>query len=93
VKDVQKKIAIVVRDRQSEALRMGVGMILADDLVGVFVMDRKVEESDDNSMNLETMVDMDVKVYTNFKGNENIEYLSTEEVAQKLLEFDNILPY
>ncbi|RJQ17453.1 MAG: hypothetical protein C4560_08490 [Nitrospiraceae bacterium] len=90
---MQKKIAIVVRDRQSEALRMGVGMILADDLVGVFVMDRKVEESDDNSMNLETMVDMDVKVYTNFKGNENIEYLSTEEVAQKLLEFDNILPY
>ena len=88
-----KKIAILVRDRQGEGLRMGVGMILADDAVTVFVVDRKVEETEENMMNLETMNDMDVKTYTNFKGNENIEYLSTEEVAKKLLEFDNILPY
>jgi len=88
-----KKIAILVRDRQGEGLRMGVGMMLADDLVTVFVLDRKVEETENNMMNLETMNDMDIKTYTNFKGNENIEYLSTEEIAQKLLEFDNILPY
>jgi len=88
-----KKIAILVRDRQGEGLRMGVGAMLADDLITVFVMDRKVEETDDNMMNLETMNDMDIKTYTNFKGNENIEYLSTEEIAQKLLEFDLILPY
>lgn len=90
---MQKKIAILVRDRQGEALRMGVGMILADDLVNVFIMDRKIEETEDNMMNVETMGDMDVKAYTNFKGNENIEYLSTEEIAQKLLEFDHILSY
>lgn len=88
-----KKIAILVRDRQSEGLRMGVGMMLADDLVTVFVMDRKVEENENNMLNLETMNDMDIKTYTNFKENENIEYLSTEEIARKLLEFDNILPY
>jgi len=88
-----KKIAILVRDRQGEGLRMGVGMMLADDLVTVFVLDRKVEETENNMMNLETMNDMDIKTYTNFKGNENIEYISTEEIAQKLLEFDNILPY
>lgn len=88
-----KKIAILVRDRQGEGLRMGVGMILADDAVTVFVMDRKLEETGDNMMNLETMNEMDIKTYTNFKGNENIEYLSTEEVAKKLLEFDTILPY
>jgi hypothetical protein len=88
-----KKIAILVRDRQGEGLRMGVGAMLADDLITVFVMDRKVEETDDNMMNIETMNDMDIKTYTNFKGNENIEYLSTEEIARKLLEFDNILPY
>jgi hypothetical protein len=88
-----KKIAILVRDRQGEGLRMGVGMMLADDLVTVFVLDRKVEDTENNMMNLETMNDMDIKTYTNFKGNENIEYLSTEEIAQKLLELDNILPY
>ena len=90
---MQKKIAILVRDRQGEAMRMGVGLILADDLVTVFIMDREVEKNDDNALNLETMGDMDVKTYTNFKGNENIEYLSTEEIAQKLVEYDQILPY
>ena len=88
-----KKIAILVRDRQSEALRMGVGMILADDAVDVYVMDRAVEKTDDNDLNIETMGDMDVKVFTNFKGNENMEYLTTEEIAQKILEYDHILPY
>lgn len=88
-----KKIAILVRDRQAEGLRMGVGAMLADDLITVFIMDRKIEETENNTMNLETMNDMDIKTYTNFRGNENIEYLSTEEIARKLLEFDNILPY
>jgi hypothetical protein len=88
-----KKIAVLVRDRQGEALRMGVGMILADDEVSVFILDREVEKNDDNDMNIETMGDMDVKLYTNFKGNENMEFISTEDMAQKLLEFDNILPY
>lgn len=88
-----KKIAILVRDRQGEGLRMGVGAMLADDLITVFVMDRKVEDTGDNMMNLETMNDFDIKTYTNFKGNENVEYISTEEIAQKLLEFDLILPY
>ncbi len=90
---MQKKIAILVRDRQGEAMRMGVGLILADDMVTVFIMDREVEKTDDNLLNIETMGDMDVKTYTNFKGNENIEYLSTEEIAQKLVEYDQILPY
>ncbi len=88
-----KKIAVLVRDRQGEALRMGVGMILADDEVSVFVLDREVEKNDDNDMNIETMGDMDVKLYTNVKGNENMEFISTEDMAKKLLEFDNILPY
>ena len=88
-----KKIAILVRDRQAEALRMGVGMILADDEVSAFILDREVEKTDDNDLNIETMGDMDVKTFTNFKGNANMEYISTEDLAKKLLEYDNILPY
>ena len=88
-----KKIAILVRDRQGEALRMGVGMILADDEVSVFILDREVEKNDDNDLNVETMGDMDVKIFTNFKGNENMEYVSTEDIAKKLPEYDNILAY
>jgi hypothetical protein len=88
-----KKIAILVRDRQAEALRMAVGMILADDEVSAFILDREVEKTDDNDLNIETMGDMDVKTFTNFKGNANMEYMSTEDIANKLLEYDNILPY
>ncbi|KPK36047.1 MAG: hypothetical protein AMK70_03765 [Nitrospira bacterium SG8_35_1] len=88
-----KKIAILVRDRQAEALRMAVGMILADDEVSAFILDREVEKTDDNDLNIETMGDMDVKTFTNFKGNANMEYISTEDIANKLLEYDNILPY
>jgi hypothetical protein len=88
-----KKIAVVVRERQGEALRMGVGLTLADDSVDVFVLDRKIEETDDNTLNLETFDMMDIKVYTNVEGVEGQEYVSTEEMAGKLLEYDNIIVY
>jgi len=88
-----KKIAILVRDRQGEALRMGVGAILADDEVHAYVLDRKVEENDENNLNVETMGDMDVKLYTNCKDNANMEYISTEDIAKKLVEYDHVIPY
>ncbi|VAX28385.1 hypothetical protein MNBD_NITROSPIRAE02-1419 [hydrothermal vent metagenome] len=88
-----KKIAVLVRDRQGEALRMAVGITLMDDIIDVYVLDRKVEETEDNDLNLETMKDMEMNVYTNCKENEELEYLSTEEIAEKLLGYDHILPY
>jgi len=88
-----KKIAVVMRDRQSEALRMTIGLTLNDDAVDLFVLDRKVEETEANTLNLESMDMMDIKGFTNAKENESMEYLSTEELANKLLEYDNILPY
>ncbi|HEC96961.1 MAG TPA: hypothetical protein ENI58_02185 [Nitrospirae bacterium] len=88
-----KKIGVLVRDRQGEALRMAVGETLMDDIIDVYVLDRKVEETEDNTLNIETMKDMEMKVYTNYKENEGLEYLSTEEIALKLLEYDHILPY
>jgi len=90
---MSKKIAVVVRERQSEALRMGVGLTLADDSVDVFVLDRKVEETEENALNLETFDMMDMKLYTNVEGVEGAEYISTEDMAAKLLEYDNVIPY
>jgi hypothetical protein len=88
-----KKIAVLVRDRQAEALRMGLGLTLANDEVNVFVLDRKVEKNEKNDMNLEMMGDLGVKLYTNCKDNEEMEYISTRDLAAKLLEYDHILPY
>ncbi len=88
-----KKVAVLVRDRQSEALRMSVGITLMDDTIDVYVLDRKVESNDDNDLNLETIKDMGMKLATNTKENEGMDYISTEELAQKLLEYDHIVPY
>jgi hypothetical protein len=88
-----KKIAVLVRDRQGEALRMSVGITLMDDTIDVYVLDKKVESNDDNDLNIETIKDMGMKLATNTKENAGMDYISTEELAQKLLEYDHIVPY
>lgn len=92
-----KKIAVVARDRQGEPLRMSIGITVMDDQIDVFILDRAVEMTDENEMNLEMAPELDnMNLYTNFKDNEGlegVEYLSTEEVGKKLLDYDNILMY
>jgi len=88
-----KKMAVLVRERQQEALRMAVGITLMDDLIDVYVLDRQVEDSEMNALNLETIEMMDMKLYTNFKGNGNMTLLSNDEIADRLLEYDHIIPY
>ncbi len=88
-----KKVAVLVRDRQDEALRMAVGITLMDDTIDVFVLDKKVKSNEGNDLNLETIKDMGMNLCTNTKENEGMEFLSTEDIAKKLLEYDNIIPY
>lgn len=88
-----KKIAVLVRDRQAEALRMAVGLTLADDEVSVFVMDKKVDMSDEAvALNVEILGDLDVKIYSNNPEN-RFEQMSTEEIARNLVKFDTVIPY
>jgi hypothetical protein len=90
---VEKKIAILVRERQVEALRMSLGLILADDVVDVYVLDRKLQQTEEGAMHLETMLEMEMKFYTNCLENTGMEYLATAEIARRLPQYDNILPY
>lgn len=88
-----KKIAILVRDRQSEAFRVSGGLIMLDDTIDVFVLDRKVSDDPDTQRNYELVNDMGLNVYTNTKENQDMQYMSMEELADKLLEYDIIDPY
>ena len=89
-----KKIAVLVRDRQEEALRMSLGMTLLEDAIDVYVLDRPVEDSEENLMNIETMKDMGMSLYTNFfDGSVALAYVSTEEMARRLPHYDLVLPY
>ncbi len=90
---MSKKIAVLVRDRQEEALRMSLGITIMDDAIDVYVLDRKAEETEKNQMNIEMMKEMEMKIFTNYKGNEGMEYLTTEEISERLLSYDHILAY
>lgn len=87
-----KKVAILVRNRVGEALRMAVGATLADDEINVFIMDKEIEHNEDNDLNLETLTDLDVKIFSNNPANPYTQK-STEEIARMLSEYDVIVPY
>ncbi|MDH4162166.1 MAG: hypothetical protein OEW15_05680 [Nitrospirota bacterium] len=88
-----KRIAVIVRDRQGEALRVAGGLTLADDTIEVFVLDRMLDKSDPEvAKPLELVADLDLKVYSNNPEN-GLPVLSIEEMAAKLLEFDHVVPY
>lgn len=88
-----KKIAVLARDRQEEALRMSIGLTLLDDVIDVYVLDRALADNDKNALNVETMNDLEMKAFTNFKGNEGMEFLSNSEIAEMLKDYDHIIFY
>ena len=88
-----KRIAVLVRDRQSEALRMSLGLLLLGDEVDVYVLDRELEKTEETLLHLGTMKEFEVKMYANLGQGEDAEYLPTEEIARKLSQYDHVLPY
>ncbi len=88
-----KKIAVIVRDNQSEALRMSVGLILLDDIIDVYVLNQKVEPTETNQLYLETLQDMEMNTFSNVRENDTMAFLSIEEIAVKLLDYDHVLAY
>jgi len=87
-----KKVAVIVSDNQHEGLRMGVGLTLGDNAVTVFVMDKPLESADDIDLNVETLGDMDAKLYSNIPGSAG-EMMTTEEIARALIDFDAVIQY
>jgi len=88
-----KRIAVIVRDRQSEALRVSGGLTLADDTIEVFVLDGKLDKKNPEvAQPLELVTDLDLKVYSNNPEN-GFTTISLEDMARKLLEYDFVVPY
>ncbi|MHB1664084.1 MAG: hypothetical protein ACYCT7_02325 [bacterium] len=90
---MSKKIAVLTRDRQAEALRMSGGLTLLDDSVEVYVLDRKIEDSKVIAKHLDMVQNMlEIPMFTNCKDN-SYNYLTNEELANKLLDYDVVIPY
>jgi len=88
-----RKIAVLVRERQEEALRMAVGATLRDDVIDVYVLDRKVDATEGNALNIETLRDLDMRIGSNVPENAALGYCSTEELGRRLPGYDHILAY
>ena len=88
-----KRIAVIAKSRKDEALRMAIGLTLADDRIDLFVLDGELEDTEKNRLNMETVDLMEMKAYTNSEGNAGMELLGTEEIARRLLEYDMVLTY
>ena len=88
-----RMIAVLVTDRQGEALRMSLGLTLMDDVVHVYLVDKKFDLSEADSTNTELMKELDVEFFTNNRENGDAEHLSTEDMARKLTDYDHVVAY
>ncbi len=88
-----RKIAVMVRERESEALRMALGLTLMDDKVDVFVLDRRLTGTEEDLMNIDLMKETGIRIFSNRRDNPQAEYRTTEEIARQILDYDHVLPY
>jgi hypothetical protein len=89
---VKKRIAVLVRDRHAEALRMAIGLTLQDDEVTVYVMEKLPADDPAVAMNLAVLGELRVMIYTNNAEN-RLELMSTQDIAKALVTYDTVLPY
>lgn len=87
-----KRVAVIVRDRQQEALRMSVGLCLADNKVTVFMLDNRLERDEANTLAVETLGALGAEIVSTLPDN-GFEQVSVKEMAGALASFDSIIPY
>ena len=88
-----KKIALIARERQAEALRVAVGLTLADDSIDIFILDHTLDKNDPMiATPLEMASELNLKLFSNNPEN-GYTTITLEEIAKKLLEYDIVVPY
>lgn len=89
-----KKIAVLVQDRQDEALRMALGLTLADDEITVFNIGMKpIESNDANQLNIESLQMMDCPLFSVQEADSDFETIAMQLIPEKLLDYDHVIPY
>ena len=87
-----KRIAVIVKDRSEEALRMALGLTLYDDMVDIYLTGPGPAPTETNLMNLEMLKAMKAGLYSICEV-EDFKRVSEEDVPQILLKYDVVIPY
>lgn len=88
----QKQIAVLVKDRTEEALRMALGLTLYDDKVDVYLTGPGPAPTDMNLMNMEMLKAMKAGLYSICEA-EDFKRVSEDEMPQILLKYDFVISY
>ena len=87
-----KKIAVIVRDRTEQALRMALGLTLMDDKVDVYLAGGPPEKTNMNAMNIEMLNAMKACLYS-LKPVNGFKDIGFDDFAKVLIEYDEVIPY
>ena len=88
-----KRVAVLVRERQAEALRVAVGLTLNDDCVELYVLDRPLGGTPENRAYVDTLRQLGVRVATNCADNADLELVTNAELARRVAACDAVVPY
>ncbi|RZD15851.1 MAG: hypothetical protein EVJ46_06530 [Candidatus Acididesulfobacter guangdongensis] len=95
-----KKIAVIISNRQAEALRVAAGLTLLDDAVDIFLLDNRLNTVAEplifKNIQMLNMIES-VGYFYNFKDDSSFYnkfiFLSNTMIAKKLLDYDYIIKY
>ncbi|MAG95202.1 MAG: hypothetical protein QF797_00180 [Alphaproteobacteria bacterium] len=88
-----KRLAVIVRNRVDEALRMSLGLTLMDDEIDVYLLDVELQDGGTAAEHLELLKELDVKVFSNRQDDTSLEFVATAAMAGKLPAYDHVLCY
>ncbi|MDT8445621.1 MAG: hypothetical protein RRB13_01835 [bacterium] len=85
-----KKIALITRHRQAEAMRMALGLTLLEDEAEVFILQDLLDD-DATANQLRQCQSVDLPVYCTAQGPAGLPYLDLAEAAQRWTQFDRLV--